>query len=106
MKMKNLSKYALAIFFALSMITMVGCAAPDKQQTVGAYIDDSTITTRVKAAIFDDPGLRFSEINVETFDGVVQLSGFVSTQVEINRAVQMTRTIQGVKSVKNDMQLK
>lgn len=104
--MKNLSKYALAIFFALSMITMVGCAAPDKQQTVGAYIDDSTITTRVKAAIFDDPGLRFSEINVETFDGVVQLSGFVSTQVEINRAVQMTRTIQGVKSVKNDMQLK
>ena len=104
--MKNLSKYALAIFFALSMITMVGCAAPDKQQTVGAYIDDSTITSRVKAAIFDDPGLRFSEINVETFDGVVQLSGFVSTQVEINRAVQMTRTIQGVKSVKNDMQLK
>ncbi|WP_151669384.1 BON domain-containing protein [Nitrincola schmidtii] len=104
--MKNLSKYALAIFFALSMITMVGCAAPDKQQTVGAYIDDSTITTRVKAAIFDDQGLRFSEINVETFDGVVQLSGFVSTQVEINRAVQMTRTIQGVKSVKNDMQLK
>ena len=104
--MKNLSKYALAIFFALSMITMVGCAAPDKQQTVGAYIDDSTITTRVKAAIFDDPGLRFSEINVETFDGVVQLSGFVSTQVEINRAVQMTRTIQGVKSVKSDMQLK
>lgn len=104
--MKHFTKVAVAIFFALSMITMVGCAAPEKQQTVGAYIDDSTITMRVKAVIFDDPGLRFSEINVETFDGVVQLSGFVSTQVEINRAVQMTRGVQGVKSVKNDMQLK
>lgn len=104
--MKNFSKYALAVFFAVSMISMIGCAAPDKQQTVGAYIDDATVTTRVKAAIFDDPGLRFSEINVETFDGVVQLSGFVSTQLEINRAIQMTQTIQGVKSVKNDMQLK
>lgn len=104
--MKNVSKYALAVFFAVSMISMIGCAAPEKQQTVGAYIDDATVTTRVKAAIFDDPGLRFSEINVETFDGVVQLSGFVSTQLEINRAIQMTQTIQGVKSVKNDMQLK
>lgn len=104
--MKNLSKYALAVFFALSMITMVGCASPDKQQTVGAYIDDSTITMRVKAVIFDDPGLRFSEINVETFDGIVQLSGWVSTQAEINRAVQMTRSVQGVKSVRNDMELK
>jgi len=87
--MKNVSKYVIAVFFALSMIAIVGCAAPEKQQTVGAYIDDTTITTRVKAAIFDDPGLRFTEINVETFDGVVQLSGFVSTQVEINKASEL-----------------
>ncbi|MFN3880929.1 MAG: BON domain-containing protein [Nitrincola lacisaponensis] len=104
--MKHFIRYAAAIFLAVSMISMVGCAAPDKQQTVGAYIDDATITTRVKAAIFDDPGLRFHEINVETFDGVVQLSGFVSSQAEINHAVQMTRRIEGVKSVRNDMRLK
>ncbi|RAU17432.1 transporter [Nitrincola tibetensis] len=104
--MKHVGKYAVALLLAVSLFGMVGCAAPEKQQTVGAYIDDSTITARVKAAILDDPGLRFSEINVETFDGVVQLSGFVSSQTEINKAVQMTRDIQGVKSVKNDMQLK
>lgn len=104
--MKHFSKYAVAIFFAVSMLAMAGCAAPEKQQTVGAYIDDSTITARVKATILDDPDLRVSEINVETFDGVVQLSGFVSSAAEINRAVQVTQNVEGVKSVKNDMQLK
>lgn len=104
--MKHLGKYTIAVLIILSALSLAGCAAKDKQQTVGAYIDDSTITMQVKAEIFDDPGLRFSEINVETFDGIVQLSGFVSTQLEINKAMQMTRNIQGVKSVKNDMELK
>ncbi|QEW07510.1 BON domain-containing protein [Nitrincola iocasae] len=104
--MKYLGKYAVAVFFALSMLVMAGCAAPDKQQTVGAYIDDSTITARVKATILDDAELRVSEINVETFDGVVQLSGFVSSETAINRAVRVTQNVEGVKSVKNDMQLK
>ncbi|KGK43381.1 transporter [Nitrincola sp. A-D6] len=104
--MKHLSKYAAAIFFAFSMLLLAGCAAPEKQQTVGAYIDDTTITTRVKATILEDPELRVNEINVETFDGVVQLSGFVSSQTEINRAVRVTRNVEGVKSVKNDMQVK
>lgn len=104
--MKHFSKYAVAIFFAFSMLVMAGCAAPEKQQTVGAYIDDATITTRVKATILDDPDLRVSEINVETFDGIVQLSGFVSSETEINRAVRVTQNVEGVKSVKNDMQVK
>ena len=104
--MKHLGKYAVAIFFAFSMILITGCAASDKQQTVGAYIDDATITTRVKATILDEPELRFTEISVETFDGVVQLSGFVSSETEINRAVRVTQNVEGVKSVKNDMQVK
>lgn len=104
--MKQLGKYLTALFLAFALVSVVGCAAPAKQQSVGAYIDDATVTARVKAMIFDDPGLRASEINVETFDGVVQLSGFVSSQAEINRAVQLVRGVNGVKSVKNDMRLK
>lgn len=104
--MKNLRNYVTAVLLAFAMVTVVGCAAPAKQQSAGEYIDDTVITTRAKAAIFDDPGLRATEINVETFDGVVQLSGFVSSQAEINRAVQVVRGIPGVKSVRNDMRLK
>lgn len=104
--MKNLRNYVTAILLALTLVAVVGCAAPAKQQTAGEYIDDAVITTRVKAAIFDDAELRVNEIKVETFDGVVQLSGFVSSQANINRAVQMTRAISGVKSVRNDMIVK
>lgn len=104
--MKNLRNYFTAILLAFAMVAVVGCAAPGKQQTAGEYIDDTVITTRVKAAIFDDAALRVNEIKVETFDGVVQLSGFVSSQANVNRAVQTVRGIEGVKSVKNDMIVK
>jgi hyperosmotically inducible protein len=60
----------------------------------------------VKAAIFNEPSLKVAEINVETFKGSVQLSGFVKTQSEINKAVEVTRTVGGVKTVKNDIRLK
>jgi len=103
--MNPIGKYIATLFIAFAMVA-AGCAATGKQQTVGEYIDDTTVTTRVKAAIFDDPNLRVTEISVETFDGVVQLSGFVSSQTEINRAVQVVRNVNGVKSVRNDMRLK
>jgi len=64
------------------------------------------ITTKVKAAIFNDSTLKVNEINVETFKGVVQLSGFVRSQADIDKAVQVARGITGVKSVKNDMRIK
>lgn len=104
--MKNLRNYATAILLAFAMLAVVGCAAPAKQQTTGEYIDDTVITTRVKAAIFDDAEVRMNEIKVETFDGVVQLSGFVSSQANINKAVELARGVPGVKSVKNDMIVK
>lgn len=84
----------------------LGCASSPKRAGTGEYIDDTVITTKVKVAILEDPALKSSEINVETFKGVVQLSGFVISQEAIDRAVQVARGVKGVTSVKNDMRLK
>ena len=100
-------KSIFAIFCAaLLMSVVVGCAATPTQQGTGGYVDDSVITTKVKAAIFNEPTLKSAEVNVETFKGVVQLSGFVSTQANIQKAVEVTRNVAGVTSVKNDMRLR
>lgn len=99
---KGLSALLLGIVFLLSF----GCASTATQESTGQYIDDSVITTKVKAAIFNDANLKSSEINVETFKGIVQLSGFVSSSADISRAVEVTRAVGGVKSVKNDMRVK
>lgn len=77
-----------------------------KQSGTGEYFDNTVITTKVKAAIFNEPTLKSAEINVETFKGVVQLSGFVSSQADINKAVEVARNVKGVVSVKNDMLIK
>lgn len=104
--MKTLGKYLSALFVAIALVATVGCASTSKQAGAGEYIDDTVITTKVKAAIFDEPTLKVAEINVETFKGVVQLSGFVSSQADIGKAVQIARGVGGVKSVKNDMRVK
>jgi osmotically-inducible protein OsmY len=84
----------------------VGCASTQKQEGTGEYVDDSVITTKVKAAILNDPTLSSAEINVETFKGEVQLSGYVNSSADISKAVEVARGIKGVNSVKNDMRLK
>jgi len=104
--MKQLSKYLSAFFLAVTLISVVGCASTAKQEGTGEYIDDSVITTKVKAAILDEPTLKVFEINVETFKGVVQLSGFVSSQAAVGKASEVARGVRGVKSVKNDIRLK
>lgn len=104
--MKPFGKYLSALFLALTLVTAVGCSSTPKQEGMGEYIDDSVITGKVKAAILDEPTLKVAEINVETFKGVVQLSGFVNSQADINKAVEVARGVRGVKSVKNDMRLK
>jgi osmotically-inducible protein OsmY len=91
---------------AASLAVLMGCASSAKSEGTGQYIDDSVITTKTKAAIFNDPNLKASEINVETYKGRVQLSGFVKSQSDINHAVELARAIEGVNSVKNDMRLK
>lgn len=103
--MKNFKSISAAIV-AISLTALVGCAATSSTEGTGQYIDDSVITTKTKAAIFNDPSLKSAEINVETFKGKVQLSGFVSNEAGINRAVELTRGVAGVTSVKNDMRLK
>jgi osmotically-inducible protein OsmY len=100
--LKNLPTFSLAFLLAL----LVGCASTSTSSSTGQYIDDSTITAKVKTALINDPAVKAGEINVETFKGVVSLSGFVSSQTGINRAVELARGVEGVKSVKNDMRLR
>lgn len=104
--MKNLVRFFSAFFLALTLLTVAGCASSAKQEGTGEYFDDSVITSKVKAALLNEPNLNSNEINVETFKGVVQLSGFVSSRAEITRALDIARSVNGVKSVKNDMRLK
>ena len=104
--MNKFSKYLSALFLAVTLASVVGCASTSKQEGTGEYVDDSVITTKVKAAILGEPSLKVAEINVETFKGVVQLSGFVTSTALANKAVEITRQISGVKSVKNDMRVK
>lgn len=103
--MKNM-KIVSTLIAALMLTAVVGCASTPKQESTGQYVDDAMVTTSVKAAILNEPTLKVSEINVETFKGVVQLSGFVSSPTAINMAVSVTRGVKGVVSVKNDMRLK
>ncbi|MFN2355859.1 MAG: BON domain-containing protein [Desulfopila sp.] len=95
-------------FLVLLVMTVafLGCASTQKQSSPGDYIDDTVITTKVKAAIFDDPALRMREISVETRQGVVQLSGFVDSAQSVTKAGQVARGVAGVKSVKNDLIVK
>jgi osmotically-inducible protein OsmY len=91
---------------AIALTTVVGCASTATHEGTGQYVDDSVITTKVKAAIFNEPTLKSAEINVETFKGVVQLSGFVSSPANITKAIDVARSVAGVTSVKDAMRLK
>lgn len=95
-----------AFFFTMLLAVLVGCTSTPTQEGTGEYFDDSVLTTKVKTAIFNEPSLKTMEINVETFKGTVQLSGFVSSQANINKAVEVARSVKGVKAVKNDMRVK
>jgi osmotically-inducible protein OsmY len=102
----NIFKKIMSLFAAISMMFALGCASTSKQEGTGEYIDDTVITTRVKAAILAEPGLKSVEINVETFKGIVQLSGFVTSADNVSKAAEVARGISGVKSVKNDMRVR
>lgn len=104
--MKHFIRFFSAFFVALTLMTAAGCASTQNREGAGEYVDDSVITTKVKAQLFNEPNLRSGQINVETFKGVVQLSGFVNSQADIDRAVEIARSVNGVKSVKNDMRLR
>lgn len=96
-----------ALMLALAALTgLTACQSTPTQESTGQYMDDTATTTKVKAAIFNEPSLKSAEINVETFKGVVQLSGFVGSQADIATAVRVAQGVAGLRSVRNDMRLK
>ena len=101
-----LLKRFFAIFIAASMLFAIGCASTSTHESTGEFIDDSTITAKVKTAIFNESSLKVAQINVETYKSVVQLSGFVNSSADIYTAGSVARTVKGVASVKNDIRLK
>jgi hyperosmotically inducible protein len=103
--MKQFEYFATSLM-ALALLFTLGCAATPTEESTGEFVDDSVVTFEVKKAIHKEPTLKSSEINVETFKGVVQLSGFVSSTSNMDKAVEVARGVKGVKSVKNDMQSK
>lgn len=98
--------YLSAIFLSIVCTVVLGCAGSPTQESTGEYLSDTWITTKVKAALVGDSIVKATEVNVETFKGVVQLSGFVSSDAAMDQAVVVARNIEGVTSVRNDMQIK
>jgi osmotically-inducible protein OsmY len=94
-------------FMLVVLITgFAACASTSKQEGAGEYVDDSVITTKVKSQLAADDFLKSFEISVETYKGIVQLSGFVGSQQAIDKAGEIARGVQGVKSVENDLNVK
>jgi osmotically-inducible protein OsmY len=91
--------------FAL-ITALMGCAATQKHESTGQYVDDSVITTKVKTAIFEEPTLKTMQINVKSYKGVVQLSGFVDSAKSVTKAGEVARRVENVVSVENDLLIK
>lgn len=103
--MKHL-KQVSAFFLAIAFASLLGCAATDTRQSTGDYVSDSWITTKVKTALVDDPLVKATEVNVETYKGTVQLSGFVKSDAARSQAVIVARSVKGVTGIKNDILIK
>jgi len=97
----------LQLVVCVGMLTaFMGCAATQKHESTGQYVDDTVITTKVKTAIFNEDTLKMLQINVKSYQGVVQLSGFVDSAKSVSKAGEVARRIEGVKEVKNDLLVK
>jgi osmotically-inducible protein OsmY len=104
MKKRNVVIHCLVLLTLIA--TFAGCAATRTQSSTGEFVDDSVITTKVKSLLAEDDFLKSFEISVESFKGTVQLSGFVNTQKAIDKAAEITRSVNGVKSIKNNLIVK
>ncbi len=104
MKKTNvLSRFSVLI---LLIAIFAACASTPTRESTGQYVDDSVITTRIKAQLAEDNFLKSFQISVETYKGVVQLSGFVNSQEAVDKAGQIARSVKGVQSVKNNLIVK
>ena len=104
--MKKINMYIRCFVLMMLIATFVACASTPKQESTGEYVDDSVITTKVKSLLAQDDFLKSFQIGVETYQGTVQLSGFVNSQRAVDKAVDFTKSVKGVKSVKNDLIVK
>jgi len=104
MKKRNIVIHFLVILVMIA--TLAACAATSTRGSTGDYVDDSVITTKVKSLLAQDDFLKSFQISVETFKGTVQLSGFVNSQRAVDKAVDITKSVKGVKSIKNDLIVK
>jgi osmotically-inducible protein OsmY len=102
----SMFKRLSAVFILASLVSVLGCATKSEPQTAGAYMGDAWVTTQVKTGILNEPSLKVTQINVETYRGVVQLSGFVDNAAAQAKAVEIAKAVKGVTSVKNDMRLR
>ena len=104
MKKRNTVIYCLVLLMLIA--TFAACASTRTRESTGEYVDDSVITTKVKSLLAADDFLKSFQIGVETYKGVVQLSGFVNSQKAVDKAVEITKSVKGVQSVKNDLIVK
>jgi len=102
-KTNRIVKFIVCLILFASFL---GCASTTEQESTGQYIDNTVITSRVKAAIFDEPSLKTMQINVESYKGEVQLSGFVNSAASVQKASEIARRIEVVVAVKNDLVVK
>ena len=104
MKKRNIVIHCLVLLMLIA--TFAACASASTHESTGEYVDDSVITTKVKSLLAEDDFFKSFEISVETYKGIVQLSGFVNSQQAVDKAVEITRSVEGVKSIKNNLIVK
>lgn len=104
--MLKLNRIIKLLAICVLTVVFMGCAATQKHGSTGQYVDDSVITTRVKTAIFKEANLKTLQINVKTYQGVVQLSGFVDSAQNVTKAGEVARRVENVVSVQNDLIVK
>jgi osmotically-inducible protein OsmY len=104
--MKTRNPFIQYSVMLLLIVGLAACASTSKQSSVGEYVDDTVITTKIKSLLAADDFLKSFEISVETYKGVVQLTGFVASQDAVTKAVEIAGSVQGVASVKNDLNVK
>ena len=104
MKKRNIVMYCLV--FMMLIATFAGCASTRTHESAGEFVDDSVITTKVKTLLAQDDFLKSFQISVETYQGTVRLSGFVNSQKAVDKATEITWSVKGVKSLKNNLIVK
>lgn len=96
----------VAAVTAVALLTLSGCAVTRGQETVGSYVDDAGITTRIKARFFENKDVAGTSISVETLNGTVMLSGFAKSVLEKQTAESIARSVSGVRAVKNEIAIR